>query len=476
MKLIPMKNLSVQEVANVGLVLLSVLGLVLGIAYGGNGGSSSAGKERCDSPRATTQASAAPVTTSSSSVTSTPLAPPSVADTPNEAPSSIQQSTSAKSTMASTTSSVRESLPDISKRPDIVREALMQRGGAIGTNGKPAVALRFDHHLNDFGAKVVPLLEKYDLPWGQMLNASSLDDQKSDDNWSWDQLAEVAHNHGGEVWNHGMTHGNFNTREGADYAVTTGLRTLRVNLPTLVVDGWALPGQPTLMGLEGGDTPEKYYDTYPGRLVLGQHAFIRGYFPNPFHPLDGDQLLGRGHVTIDKQTNGRIQGYIRRLLGTENGVTLMLHPNYLDRKGYLTSNELDSAFAYIAHLRDTNQIEVLSPSGILMAKSSLPERHGNLLRGNLAGRLSDYQEEVVEQPTTAGVPHEYKVWVRGDGPFTLKARVSSPTYSYEVQRLVDLSDNFQRVSVVLTPPKDTTEIRLSMEGNGEFDGHMFQPL
>ena len=154
----------------------------------------------------------------------------------------------------------------------------------------------------------------------------------------------------------------------------------------------------------------------------------------------------------------------------------MLHPNYLDRKGYLTTNELDSAFAYIAYLRDTDQIKVLSPSGILMAKSTLPENFGNLLVGASAGSVRDYWEERLEQPATAGVPHEYEVWVRGEGTLTLGARNLSPTYTFEVQRTVELSDEFQRVSVVLTPPKDTTLIQLSMEGNGEFEGLTFQPL
>lgn len=472
----PIKELSTQEVIAIGLSLVSILSLVLGLTYGGSSSASINHPQRGPSLQRTTAVQSPPVTTSSTLVVSTPSAPPATTVPHVSVTSTVQQPTRTEVVEAESTLASPSILPDIEKRQDVVREALSRRGEVIGTGSKPAIALRFDHHLNDFGTKVLPLLEKYNLPWGQMLNASSLDDPTSDDNWTWGQLAGVVHKHGGEVWNHGMTHRNFSTREGADYAVTTGLNTLREKLPTLIIDGWALPGQPTLMGLEGGDRPEKYYDTYPGRLVLGQHAFIRGYYPNPFHPLDGKQLLGRGHITVDKQTNGRIQGYIRRLLGSENGVTLMLHPNYLDRKGYLTTNELDSALAYIAHLRDTNQVEVLSPSGILMADSRLPEHHGNLLAGALAGTVHGYHEELVELPATAGVPHEYQAWVRGSGAFTLKARISSPSFSYTVQNTVILSDAFKRLSVVMTPPNDTTHVTLSLEGNGDFDSLTFQPL
>lgn len=150
---------------------------------------------------------------------------------------------------------------------------MAQRGGVIGTGGKPAIALRFVHHLDSFDEKVLPLLEKYRLPWGQMINASRINNPDFDDNWTWEQLAYAAHTTGGEVWNHGYTHENITNVEEANQAVTGGLAALRENLPTLVIDGWAGPGQPEMMGMEGSDTPEKFYDTYPGRVI-----HVLGYF------------------------------------------------------------------------------------------------------------------------------------------------------------------------------------------------------
>lgn len=366
--------------------------------------------------------------------------------------------------------------PSIDNRPQVVANGLAQRGGQIGTGGKPAVALRFDHHLDDFGAKVLPLLEKYRLPWGQMINAERVNNPNFDDNWTWQQLAHTAHTTGGEVWNHAMTHKSFSTVEEADYEVTEGLHTLRSNLPTLYIDGWAAPGQSELMGMEGSNTLEKLYDTYPGRLVLNQHAFIRGYFPDKYRPLNARNLIGTPHITIDKLKNGQVQRYVRRVLGTDNGVTLMLHPNYLDRTGYLTTNELDDALSYIAYLRDTDQIEVLSNTGILMADSGLDEHHGNHLK--VPGESALRGELIVEVDSgeVLGVPHEAEVWLTGRDVASIKVTVESPTHPIEAEHSATLGEEPQRVSVVVTPPLDATKITVSVEGQGNYSGLSYQPI
>ena len=289
-----------------------------------------------------------------------------------------------------------------------------------------------------------------------MINAGSINSPTYDGNWTWYQFANATHITGGEVWNHAMTHQSFNTVDEADYEITHALETLRTNLPTLTVDGWAGPGQPLLMGMEGYDTPDKFYGTYPGRLVLNQHAFVRGYYPNPFQPLDGGNLEGTGHVTIDKQKNGRIQQYIRRVLNTDTGVTLMLHPNYLDQQGYITTNELASALAYIARLRDTNQLEVLSPTGILMANATVDEHHGSLLQASNSGKLNGELTESVEDRGTLGVPHEIEVWLTGEGEATLSIDIDSPTHPVSKQIVVPLSEEPRRLSIPVTPPLDAT--------------------
>lgn len=373
-----------------------------------------------------------------------------------------------------TTPEPEVTLPPLDQRNNIVAAGTRQRGEIIGTDGKPAIALRFDHHLGDFEEKVLPLLKKYRLPWGQMLNSGIIDEEEM----TATQLAEAAHNTGGEVWNHGWSHSSIYTPDEADREITDGKTELQNILPSLWIDGWAQPGQPDYMGLEKiPSSANDYYDTYPGRLILNQHAFVRGYYPDTYHELEGSNLIGQGHVTIDRQKNGMIQHYIRRALNEGKGVTLMLHSNYLDRNGFITTNELDAALAYIANLRDTDQIEVLSTTGILLAEDDLPEDHGNLLENHTAGHVDGgWMSEVPQALNNLGVPHEAEVWVSGTGTATLTINVESGSYPVTATHTVELTGEPQRMSVLVTPPLDSTSIEVKLAGDLTHDGVSYQPL
>ena len=366
-------------------------------------------------------------------------------------------------------------LPSIANREEHVAAGLTQRGGQIGTGGKPAVALRFDHHLADFETKVLPLLKKYRLPWGQMVNAGTIG---GSERVSFAELATMTHHNGGEIWNHGLTHASIYSEAEADSEITQGLAELKEGLPSLWIDGWAQPGQADYLGLDGTPfTPEHYYDTYPGRLVLGQHAFVRGYYPNAYHQLNGDNFIGQAHVTIDKQTGDRINGYVRRAISGQSGVTLMLHPNYLDQPGYLTTQELDSSLAHIARLRDQDQIEVLSNTGILMADDSLAEDYGNLLDSvDSANVAEQWSTPVPRALAYLGVPHEAEAWVTGTGTATLTVKVESGSYPVTAKHTVNLTGKPQRMSALVTPPLDAESVTVLLEGNLNHDGVSYQPL
>ena len=363
------------------------------------------------------------------------------------------------------------------RRAAVVEAGLKRRGGVVGTGGKPAIALRFDHHLQQFGAKVLPLLKKYRLPWGQIINAGNIG--KGNDTWSWSKLAAECHKSGGEVWNHALTHGDVNSEFQADQAVTDGLSQLRKNLPSLWVDSWAPPGQSNYMGFTDQAEPEKFYDTYPGRLVLAQHAFVRGSYPGPHHQLNGQNLIGQSHVTIDSQTSAWCQGAVRSARDTGSGLTFMLHSNYLDTSGYMTTSELDATLSYIAERRDAGEIVVLSNAGILMADANTPVRQTNMLSNAGAGTITGTWSQSVTSRSYRvhlGVPHEAEVWVKGSGQVTLKVEVGSPTNPVTSQHQVTLGSSPQRLSVLVTPPNDTTGIIVSLTGNVQHTGVIYRPI
>lgn len=370
--------------------------------------------------------------------------------------------------------------PGAGHREAVVDYGLFKRGRVIGTGGLPAIALRFDHHLDSFGTKVLPLLKKYRLPWGQMLNAGRVG--KGDDNWSWEKVAQECHVSGGEVWNHSWSHSDIAHHGAADREVTRGLSDLVSKLPTLHIDSWAGPGQPNLMGMEGSESPERFYDTYPGRLVLAQHAFIRGYYLGVYHPLNGANLIGAPHVTIDSQPYSWCDAFIRGLINAKSGATIMLHPNYLDQAGYMTTADLEKVLANVAAKRDAGELMVLSCSGVLMADSSRSVADSNLLEHAGAGVVESSRAWILNSRKANdnfGVTHEASAWVKAksSGNVTLKVKVESPTHPVDVSHTLRMTvGQVARLTVVVTPPLDTTRQVVTVSGGVTHTGVVYRPI
>ena len=364
------------------------------------------------------------------------------------------------------------------RREAVVEAGLTRRGRVIGTGGLPAIALRFDHHLVPFGTKVLPVLKRLRLPWGQMLMPSTVG--SGNDNWTWSRIAQECHDSGGEVWNHSFSHSDILNTGQADREVSLSLTRLKENLPSLWIDAWAPPGQPAMMGYEGQDTPEKHWKTYPGRLILAQHALVRGYYPAVYRKLNGPELVGTGHVTIDKMDSNTVGGMVRGAMSTTSGLTLMLHSTYLDQSGYMTTAQLTSALEYIAQLRDQGEIVVLSPAGVMLADQEKPRSTGNITTAGTAGSITGSWTETLwarEADQHYGVPHEAEVWVKGSGAVSLTVEVTSATRPVTQTHTVALAaGTSQRLSVVVTPPMDTTATKITITGSVTHTGIRYRPI
>ena len=366
------------------------------------------------------------------------------------------------------------------RRAAVVQAGIARRGVSVGTGGLGAIALRFDHHLDSFGTKVLPLLKKYRLPWGEMLNYHGIG--RGDDNWTWSKIATECHNSGGEVWNHSWSHSDVVTKEQARREVALGLSELKTNLPSLWIDSFAPPGQPNMAGFEGQDTPEKFWRSHYGRMVLATHAFSRGYWPGSYQPLYAPNLIGAQHATIDKQSVAWVKGYVSGAMRSRTGATIMLHPNYLDSTGYMTTAQLEEILAYIADLRDTGQIQVLSCAGILVGDRELSVNHTNHLENAEAGSVNSSQTWTVSERVgkdNFGVPHEATAWVRAtaSGTLTLTVTVNSPTNPISQTHTVAVTaGEVVRLGVVVTPPMDTTAQTVRLVGNVTHTGVNYRPI
>ena len=353
------------------------------------------------------------------------------------------------------------------QRSTVVDAGIKRRGGVIGTNGLAAISLRFDHHLPAFQSKVLPKLKSKRLPWGQMLNASRV--ENGSETMSYAQIADACYNSGGEVWNHSWSHVDFTIEGQADKEITRGLTDLKAGLPGLYIDGWAGPGQASMMGMEGSETPARFWDTYPGRLVLAQHAFVRGYYPGIYQPMTGPNLVGAPHTTIDTLDPAYVSGLVTGAVAAGAGLTLMLHPVYLDTPGYMTTAQLETVLTQIAALRDSGQLLVLSPSAVLLADAASDYRR-NLLATGAAGASTAWTETVSGRSSQAqyGVPHELVVTVKakaaGSVTLTLKESGASPRFN-QTHTTTMAVGAVATLRCLSTFPLDTAGIIASLTGN-----------
>lgn len=347
-----------------------------------------------------------------------------------------------------------------------------RRGGTIGTNNLPVVALRFDHWLTPFNAKVLPLLRQHNLPWAQIMNA---------DTWATSgnqgmtpaQLETAAQTSGGEVWNHGGNHLDATSQSAIYDQIVGSLERLTTDLPLLPIEGWAPPG----LGEGGydGHTPantiERHADTYAGQLVLSHHGVVAGYMPGIYRTLDGANRVGLAHTTIDSSDPAAVSSIINGAVAAGAGLALMLHSNYLDEPGYLTTAQLGTILADIASRRDAGEIMVLTYSGLWLADARTDARHDLLTPAAATTGTYTQSAALNRQPQYAGGTRELVAQVETTAGATMTVTINGhatthtvPAGGGTIRRFVTLplGENTVTVSIARTSgtQHSTSDVRL----------------
>ena len=334
-----------------------------------------------------------------------------------------------------------------------------RRGGTIGTAGKGVVALRFDHHLAPFRTKVLPLLQKHGLPWAQAINPANLG--TGNDDMTMAEIQTMCLETGGEVWNHGRNHGDASTVNAGRREIVQSLNELQAGLPALAIEGFMPPGvaAPGYMGASGFVTPEQWA-TVLGGMIMANHAAVSGYAGGWYRTLDGHIDVGASHRTMDNAQEYHWTQSIEDAAALGMGVTFMVHPNYLDKPGYMTTATLAAALGRIAQARDEGRIEVLTPSALLLADVSSGYRR-NLLRtgGDVAAGWSETVNLV--NPDQRGAVHEVVADLTGTGDATLTVTEGT---RLALSQTVTLPGT---VRLPFTIPADATGIAVALSGAGE---------
>ena len=245
-----------------------------------------------------------------------------------------------------------------------------RRGGAKKLPfGAAAVALRFDHGLNNFDSLVRPLLETRSLKYLLALNSRGWSTTENNtvtasmvDAWVAGGLAKIG--------NHGAHHNDCTTLAALQDSIVTGLAELKAQLPSASIDGWFVPGVggTNYMGFNGGTTPEAFYNTDAGRLIMENHAVSSGAFPNTAQRvLDGRIRQGQGHFTMDTSTTSAITAQIDLAITNGTGLQLMAHPSLLDTSGNITTANLTTVLDYLVTKQSAGDLVVLDPYELLLA-------------------------------------------------------------------------------------------------------------
>lgn len=243
--------------------------------------------------------------------------------------------------------------------------------GPVTTNGLGAIGLRFDHGLANLNAKLRAALEARGLLYCVALSSRGWNVPENSgvtpsmvDSWV-----------GCEVWNHGAgpNHNDASDLQTLTDQIVKGKEELQAQLPNKKIWGFIPPGVggTNYGGFNGGPSPEAFYGTLAGQLILENHAVSAGAFPGTaYRPLDGTVRQGMAHAGLETRTVASAKSIIDTAIANKTGLQLMTHPSRLDEPGYHTTAQVIEILDYIVAKRDAGELAVLSPYQMMVADSS----------------------------------------------------------------------------------------------------------
>lgn len=263
-----------------------------------------------------------------------------------------------------------------------------RRGGSIGIGDKAALALRFDHGLDNFRDLVLPLLRKHQLPCSQAYPSRMFSDESINPDESrassWDDVRRWAAVDGVEPLAHSLTHRAADTPEDVRDAIILAHQELSTAIPGSAIETWAPPGGggTRYMGFDGGNTPDRFYDTLAGAMILSTYGYSTGALPGKEWQLNGHAPIGMPHSTVDTAAAlAAARGKVDQVVENRTGYLVMLHPRFLTYgKQYTSVGDLDAFLSYIARLRTAGKLEVMTVGGLAHAQSGSRQRL-NLVAG-----------------------------------------------------------------------------------------------
>lgn len=356
-------------------------------------------------------------------------------------------------------------------RREILQQGLRARkGNTIGTGGLGAVALRFDDAAGVFKDKVLPMLEARSLPFTRVTTTDRVGQEAGGENDTWANIQDYSIRAGGEVWNHGKTHGAAESPAAIDAEVSGALEVLRANLPRLPIDCWSPPGGQSSGwgGYMPADTIEQIADSYAGQQIFAHHALASGYLKDTWYPtLDGVMRDGGLFYSSDIRDFAFLKNLVDRARDFPSGVVLMFHSNNIGTNDYITDAEFEQILDYIVAERNAGNLLALTVSGLAVADAESDKRR-DLLKTSAGTNWSETIPYPQYRPGINGATVELIANVAGTAGATVTSTIGESTKTHTVPTGGNLE-----LRHPATIPLDATSLSVSIAGGATADAHLY---
>jgi hypothetical protein len=272
----------------------------------------------------------------------------------------------------------------------LLARASRARGRVIGTAGKAAVALRWDHHLNSLESKVVPLLTARGLPSG-LAHLTDFSGDGNSGNATWDDV-RLWNWQGMEVWSHGVDHTDPRSDPDGPYAgyIKNIVDTkVEIEAQGIRCQGWMQPGisnpDPNFPGppYDGMLSDEASVLTPTGWMLGATHSVFEGDVNGYLRPLPTGVQYGLGHYTIDSVTSlATLTAILDQAERYSAGVEFMLHATFLDQATRITTALFTQFLDELVTRRNAGRLEILTPSGLYYADPNSTSRYNAIANGS----------------------------------------------------------------------------------------------
>lgn len=351
---------------------------------------------------------------------------------------------------------------------DLIRQGISARkGGRIGTAGKGVIALRFDDAPDEFVAKALPLLEARGLPFTRVTTSESVNGVPLPSG-TFPDMQNYSIQFGGEVWNHGRTHGEASGAE-LTPEISGALDTLRAAMPRLPIDCFAPPGGSISWGgYMPSNSVENYTTTIAGQMIMRLHGLVTGYFQNSYYwPIDGVMRDGQNHYSCDAYTVARATELIDRARDWGVGVVMMWHGHNLDTSGNMSTDDLEVVLDYLAAQRDAGDVVVLTVSGMAVADKSSNYR-SDILATHAGTSWSESLTYPQFRREVSGSTRELTATVTGTAGATVTSKVGESTKTHTIPASGSL--NLRHPATI---PTDATSLVVSITGGATVNAHLY---